>query len=98
MIDREAIFSPFLLALDMLVSYLVKLLSPLQIWMLECGSSSLCDIANDNLGVVILKNAQQAYQSGVASRLPRETQSGERLVQRCLWWSGQLTWLGSEKV
>jgi len=86
------------LAFDMLMSDLIKPLSPLQIWMLECGGSAPRDIANNNLRVVVLKDAQQANQSRVASRLSRETKSGGPLVQCGPWHTGLLTWFESERV
>jgi len=70
MVDSKAIPHAVFAVLNVLISDLIESHPPLQVGVLEGRSASLGDLADDDLGVVVFKDPQEANQSWVASRLP----------------------------
>lgn len=75
MIDGEAIPYPVFAVFHVLIPDLIEPCAPLQVGVFKGCSTALGDLANDDLGVVVFEDSQEADQSRIASRLSCQAQT-----------------------
>lgn len=79
MVDGKAIPYPVFAVFHVLIPDLIESRAPLQVGMLKGCSPAFGDLANDDLGVVVFEDSQEADQSRIASCLPCQAQTTRRV-------------------